>query len=139
MLKPIQKHVHAGVGEWITDDTRHWKQCECEELTDEAEHSWDEGVINKDMITTYTCSVCQMTKTEGEIQETIVTDPTAINETDPAFGVETASDQEAGKQEPGSSWTVIVFIIILVILAGAIAALVVALKPKKKKGKFSRK
>ena len=147
MLKPIQKHVHAGVGEWITDDANHWKQCECEELTDKAEHSWDEGVNNKDTTTTYTCSVCQMTKIEGEPQETIVTDPTAINETDPAFaaepgpifGVETEAGQETVKQKTGSTWIVIVFIFILVVLAGAVAALLLVLKPKKKKGKFSRK
>lgn len=147
MLKPIQKHVHAGVGDWITDDSKHWKQCECEERTDEAEHSWDEGVVNQDTTTTYICSTCQMTKTEGEPQETIGTEPSAIQEDGLALAAESGPlsadgaepDQKTIKQQSVSSWIVIVFILIIVILAGAITALVFVLKPKKKKGKFSSK
>jgi len=136
MLSSIQEHVHTGIGEWFTDDSKHWKQCECEELTDESEHSWDDGVANEDTTITYTCLVCQKTKAEGESKEGVATAPTGTVEHDPTEASETELTQNV--RNSGSDWIVFIFLIIILILIGAIAALVFVLKPKKKKGKFSR-
>ena len=63
--------THSYADEWAKDDaTNHKKACEyCDAKLTEA-HDWDEGVIDPDSThtekgtKTYTCSVCQETKTE---------------------------------------------------------------------------
>ena len=67
-------HKHNAVTEWSSDDTYHWHACEdekCTEQLDKAEHTWDAGVITtqatfaQDGVKTYTCSVCEKTRTES--------------------------------------------------------------------------
>ena len=59
--------------EWSKDETSHWHACtgkNCEETADKADHEWDNGVITtkatqeENGVKTYTCKVCQHTKTE---------------------------------------------------------------------------
>lgn len=67
-------HKHTYSEEWSSNYYYHWHDVTCahlNELIDESEHSWDEGVITKpvtdeDGIKTYTCTVCGWTK-EGRI------------------------------------------------------------------------
>lgn len=58
---------------WTKDDTAHWHACTdetCTEISEKADHTWNEGVITTtasqeaDGVKTYTCTVCQHTKTE---------------------------------------------------------------------------
>jgi len=58
---------------WTTDKTSHRRVCtdeDCTEVTEEGDHTFDEGVITTpatqeaDGVKTYTCSVCKYTKTE---------------------------------------------------------------------------
>ena len=58
---------------WTTDATAHWHACEdssCTEITDKADHTWNEGEITTaatqeaDGVKTFTCTVCNHTKTE---------------------------------------------------------------------------
>ncbi len=62
---------HAFSDEWMSDETHHWRECvNCDEVTDQNEHTWDSGVVTIEPtctetgIRTYTCTVCQATKTE---------------------------------------------------------------------------
>lgn len=59
----LTKH---NTGDWSSDETKHWHECSvCNNKTDEAEHSWDNGVTDGTTgDITYTCSVCQATKTD---------------------------------------------------------------------------
>ena len=59
--------------EWSKDENSHWHTCvneKCEEIADKADHTWDNGVITttatqeEDGVKTFTCTVCQHTKTE---------------------------------------------------------------------------
>ena len=59
--------------EWSKDENAHWHACtgeKCEEISDKADHTWDDGVITttatqeEDGVKTFTCTVCQHTKTE---------------------------------------------------------------------------
>ena len=68
------EHKHSAVAEWSSDATYHWHVCEdkkCQEQLDKAEHEWNAGVITKEATfledgeKTYTCSVCQKTRTES--------------------------------------------------------------------------
>ena len=46
----VEEHVHTAI-EWKSDETKHWRECECGENFDEAEHAvatW-EGVIDANM------------------------------------------------------------------------------------------
>ncbi len=66
-------HAAASDAEWEKDGTDHWKVCTtngCTEKVEKAEHDWDDGVIDPEPTETtagtktYTCEVCQKTKTE---------------------------------------------------------------------------
>lgn len=60
--------------EWTADESSHWHNCsneKCEEISDKANHTWDEGIITtkatqeSDGVKTFTCSVCNNTKNES--------------------------------------------------------------------------
>lgn len=60
--------------EWSKDESSHWHACideKCEETADKADHTWDNGKITtkatqeQDGVRTFTCTVCQHTKTEA--------------------------------------------------------------------------
>ena len=66
-------HKHTYAMEWSYDETYHWHAATCEhtnEVGNKAEHSWDNGVITAEPTCTetgtktYTCTVCDATKTE---------------------------------------------------------------------------
>ena len=63
-LAPAQEHVHAYGQEWETDETSHWKQCQCGDKTEEASHSWVAEKNKKEHTVTYICSVCAMERVE---------------------------------------------------------------------------
>lgn len=59
--------------EWTYDESSHWHVCRdesCVEISDKAEHTWDEGNITtvatqeQDGVKTFTCTVCSKTRTE---------------------------------------------------------------------------
>ncbi len=51
-------------GSWTKkDDEKHQRTCSRDQVVEEADHTWDEGVV-ADGVKTYTCSVCNGTKTE---------------------------------------------------------------------------
>ena len=67
-------HNHKALAEWQSDATYHWHVCEdknCKEQLDKAEHTWDAGVITTqatdttEAVKTFTCTVCEKTKTEN--------------------------------------------------------------------------
>lgn len=66
-------HTHEWGSDWSGDDFSHWHECVggCGMKKDEAAHAWDSGAITKQPteteagIKTYTCTVCQKTKTES--------------------------------------------------------------------------
>lgn len=65
-------HTHTFAEEWTSDETKHWHASTCghDVKKDEANHAWDDGVITTPATTTtpgvktYTCTVCDKTKTE---------------------------------------------------------------------------
>lgn len=72
-------HDHAAIA-WSSDATYHWHDCTvsgCGEQFDKAEHVWDEGTVTtpatftSDGEKTYTCTVCEKTKTETVTMEYI--------------------------------------------------------------------
>ena len=59
---------------WSSDENAHWHACEdksCTEIADKADHTWNAGEITTaatqeaDGVKTFTCSVCNKTKTEA--------------------------------------------------------------------------
>ena len=72
-LVACNKNKHEAKTEWKYNDTQHWHECATkghDDKLDEAGHVWDEGVITTPATTTtpgvktYTCTVCDKTKTE---------------------------------------------------------------------------
>ena len=66
-------HTHTFEKGWTSDNAYHWHASTCgheTEVSEKAEHTWDNGVITKEAsetetgIITYTCTVCDRTKTE---------------------------------------------------------------------------
>ena len=71
--EPISVLGHQAADEWSKDAVNHWHACThngCTEKLDSAAHTWDAGVITTAAtcttkgVKTFTCSVCQQTKTE---------------------------------------------------------------------------
>lgn len=65
-------HEHNWSDAWMHNDTQHWKKCSLCGATDtKAPHNWDAGVIKTQPTCTaegektYTCTVCNRTKTEA--------------------------------------------------------------------------
>ncbi|MBO8426812.1 MAG: hypothetical protein IAC61_05845, partial [Firmicutes bacterium] len=68
-----EEHIHTFAEEWTHDDTHHWHEATCEHTGEKdgyAEHTWDSGEVTTEApcttpgVTTYTCTVCDATKTE---------------------------------------------------------------------------
>lgn len=68
-----EEHEHTYKTEWAKGTTHHWHECEgetCLEVSDKAEHTWNEGEITTDPTAeadgekTFTCTVCNATKDE---------------------------------------------------------------------------
>ena len=68
-----EPHTHEFATEWSKDETHHWLACtgtDCTEISDKAEHTWDEGEITTAPTTdadgekTFTCTVCQAKKSK---------------------------------------------------------------------------
>lgn len=66
-------HTHTYSEQWSHNDSEHWHTCtgaDCDEVIDKAAHTWDNGNITKEPTCTakgektYTCTVCNATKTE---------------------------------------------------------------------------
>lgn len=75
-----EPETHTYSATWSSDATYHWHDCTvsgCGEQFDKAEHTWNEGTITTDATftrdgeKTYTCTVCQKTKTETVTMEYI--------------------------------------------------------------------
>ena len=72
--------AHTAGTVWENDETNHWHVCTasgCEEKLDTAAHTWNAGEITtpatftSDGVKTYTCTVCEQTKTETVTMEFI--------------------------------------------------------------------
>ena len=72
--------AHTAGTVWENDETNHWHVCTasgCEEKLDTAAHTWNAGEITtpatftSDGVKTYTCTVCEQTKTETVTMEYI--------------------------------------------------------------------
>lgn len=68
-----QPHEHAFSADWSPDEQFHWHICigeACTEISEKANHTWNDGEITTpateaaDGVKTYTCTVCNATKTE---------------------------------------------------------------------------
>ena len=64
-------HVHDYSNGWISDESYHWQKCSgCEEIYNQEEHCWDEGIITlhptqtSEGEITFTCDVCEYSKVE---------------------------------------------------------------------------
>ena len=66
-------HTHSYSEQWSHNETEHWHACtgaDCDEVTDKAAHTWDNGTITMAPTCTakgektYTCTVCNATKME---------------------------------------------------------------------------
>ena len=69
----VPEHTHTYSTKWSSDETHHWHKANCQhsdEISEKGEHIWDEGTItleatvNAEGEMTYTCTVCEATKTE---------------------------------------------------------------------------
>ena len=72
--EPTPEHHHTYANSYSKDDTYHWYAATCEhenEVKDKQEHIWNDGevtmkpTVDENGEKTYTCSVCEATKTES--------------------------------------------------------------------------
>lgn len=61
-FEPVQEtHEHTGTGDWLSDETSHWKLCECGEETGKEAHIWEEAKNHK----SYSCTVCGLERAQN--------------------------------------------------------------------------
>ena len=82
VLTACNLHVCDASAEWSTDETHHWHACKdqtCSNILDKTEHYWDNGVVTtaatykKNGVKTYTCVICDATKTEPVLYSNTIT------------------------------------------------------------------
>ncbi|MBQ2891979.1 MAG: InlB B-repeat-containing protein [Bacilli bacterium] len=67
---PKLEHTHAGIGDYLSNETSHYKKCSCGIDVDKGSHIFDLGTVIKPATTTstgikeYSCKVCEYKKTE---------------------------------------------------------------------------
>ena len=67
---PKLEHTHAGSGDYLSNETSHYKKCSCGIEVDKGSHIFDLGTVIKPATTTstgikeYSCKVCEYKKTE---------------------------------------------------------------------------
>ena len=67
IMIPVEAHVY---GDWQFDEENHWKECECGDVADKAEHTFGEWTVIKDATEEEkgtkerVCSVCNYAETE---------------------------------------------------------------------------
>lgn len=75
-----EPETHTYSTTWSHDASEHWHQCTLDghtDVADKAAHTWDEGTVTtkatftSDGEKTYTCTVCEKTKTETVTMEYI--------------------------------------------------------------------
>ncbi len=92
---PQLPHTHVPSADWSENESHHWHTCSgCDEKLSLDTHKWDEGEIttepteDEDGVKTFTCTVCQRTKTETvpalghthELMHVAYTKPTCATE-----------------------------------------------------------
>lgn len=139
ILTPVQEHKHSGGDTWLNDSDKHWKLCECGEITDEAAHIWDEGTSKVDSTVIYTCKDCKLTRTEETLMTTSLTEDASTEETstDETSSEAVSEPSIIEDHQNHSALISVVFGVIVIALIGAVIALVLILKPKKR-GRFSK-
>ena len=69
-VEGVLKHEHIYSEEWKYDETNHWKECRCEDKTEEAEHTF-EWITDKEATTSEAgakheeCTVCHVKRNEN--------------------------------------------------------------------------
>lgn len=118
----ISSTGHTFAAEWSNNETNHWHTAICEhidEKRDEAAHTWNNGVVTIEPTEeaegekTYTCTVCNYTKTEiipklditdtettPDVTEPPVTDPSDTGSTGTEPPVTDPSDTGSAGTEP---------------------------------------
>lgn len=56
-----EQHVHE-YGDWVYDDTYHWKECDCGDIAEKNYHQFVSGEPGEDGMTEYVCPDCGYTK-----------------------------------------------------------------------------
>ena len=64
LYEVAEVHEHEYAPEWKFDESLHWQECDCGQKGEEAEHVWNEGREEDDMII-YICGICQTEKQEA--------------------------------------------------------------------------
>lgn len=66
MKEATQLHSHVYKDEWDKDEAKHWKECECGDKIDVANHDFDVETRKepKEIVKTYTCKICGYKKQE---------------------------------------------------------------------------
>ena len=72
-----EKHEHSFKTDWSKDNAYHWHECSgenCNEISNKAEHIWNDGEDKSATEKIFTCTVCSQTKTEPIVKVTTVTE-----------------------------------------------------------------
>lgn len=93
---------HHFSSDWNKDETYHWHDCtddNCDVVSEKAAHTWDNGEVTTEPtydaagVKTYTCEVCQATKTE-EIAKLVRPSSGGSSSSTPSYTVSTSKTED---------------------------------------------
>lgn len=137
VLQIAGTHVHAAVGDWLSDDSGHWHLCSCGEKLEDGTHAWDEGTLDEIAnVITYYCTVCGHPKMEAvqppteSVPATQPSQETQPTETEPTQ----ASSEQPEEEFP---WLMVIVIVGVLLVAAVVCIIVGILRSKKRPGKYT--
>lgn len=137
VLQIAGTHVHAAVGDWLSDDSGHWHLCSCGEKLEDGIHAWDEGTLDEIAnVITYYCTVCGHPKMEAvqppteSVPATQPSQETQPTETEPTQ----ASSEQPEEEFP---WLMVIVIVGVLLVAAVVCIIVGILRSKKRPGKYT--
>jgi len=99
IIEAAGTHVHTMGGDWLSDESGHWYQCRCLEMTESQPHTWSEGEIDEEKgVVTYRCTVCGDFTAEQYIP--LETEPAVPEESVPATEPDDANGELSFKGIP---------------------------------------
>ena len=144
VIKAAVAHTHAGTGNFLGNDDKHWFLCSCGEIMGEKDHRWeDKGILEGQQ--TYKCIICSRVKTEP-VETTAPTEVTTVPTEVTTAPTET-TETTAPKYNPIDHvgilvqwwWVIPVGIVVLALLGGGIYMIIGLIVAFRKPGKYAAK
>ncbi len=133
IMAPSLNHTHDFKGDWLKDETGHWKNCAgCGMAQNKQPHNWDEGRITRQPTAslmgrkTFTCMDCGFERSE-DVEYTGGTEGPGV------------APSDTPSEKPGFPWWIIIVIVAVPVVAGCTYLIIGIVGGKRQSGRYTEK